>query len=153
MLEVCCEPIYGQFNVTSVLRVKYFTYCGTVRFTHGGVGNAQFTPPTPTRRNCRVSLRRRSRCKLSRRRSAGILNSSNNRTFNKVSPRGRRDDISPADGSSTVAYRFAANQAISIPTCTLKSRRIYVRPRTGPQSAHLWWPAMAKMQAASVPIA
>ena len=102
---------------------------------------------------CRVSLRRRSRCKLSRRRSAGILNSSNNRTSNKVSPRGRRDDISPADGSSTVAYRFAANQAISIPTCTLKSRRIYVRPRTGPQSAHLWWPAMAKMQAASVPIA
>ena len=95
MLEVCCEPIYGQFNVTSVLRVKYFTYCGTARFTHGGVGNAQFTPPTPTRRNCRVSLRRRSRCKLSRRRSAGILNSSNNRTFNKVSPRGRRDDISP----------------------------------------------------------
>ena len=24
-----------------------------------------------------------------------------------------------------------------------KSRRIYVRPRTGPQSAHLWWPALA----------
>ena len=34
-----------------------------------------------------------------------------------------------------------------------KSRRIYVRPRTGPQSAHLWWPAVAKLQAASVPIA
>jgi len=33
------------------------------------------------------------------------------------------------------------------------SRRIYVRPRTGPQSAHLWWPAVAKLQAASVPIA
>ena len=30
-----------------------------------------------------------------------------------------------------------------------KSRRIYVRPRTGPQSAHLWWPAVAKLQAAS----
>jgi len=29
------------------------------------------------------------------------------------------------------------------------SRRIYVRPRTGPQSAHLWWPALAKLQAAS----
>jgi len=22
------------------------------------------------------------------------------------------------------------------------SRRIYVRPRTGPQSTHLWWPAV-----------
>jgi len=30
-----------------------------------------------------------------------------------------------------------------------KSRRIYVRPRTGPQSAHLWWPAVAKLQAAA----
>jgi len=38
-------------------------------------------------------------------------------------------------------------------TCTLKLRRIYVRPRTGPQSAQLWWPAVAKLQAASVPIA
>jgi len=63
---------------------------------------------------------------------------------NKVSPRGRRDDMPPADGSSTMAYRFAANQ---------KSRRIYVRPRSGPQSEHLWWPAVAKLQAASVPIA
>jgi len=25
-----------------------------------------------------------------------------------------------------------------------------VPPRTGPQSAYLWWPAMAKLQAASV---
>jgi len=33
-----------------------------------------------------------------------------------------------------------------------KSWRIYVRPRTVPQSAHLWWPAMAKLQAASMPI-
>jgi len=32
------------------------------------------------------------------------------------------------------------------------SRRIYVRPRTGPQSAHLWWPAVAKLQAACVPL-
>jgi len=45
----------------------------------------------------------------------------------------------PADGSSTVAYRFAANQ---------KSRRIYVRPRTDPQSAHLWWQEVAKLQRA-----
>jgi len=34
-----------------------------------------------------------------------------------------------------------------------KSRPIYVRPRTRPQSAHLWRPAVAKLQAASVPIA
>jgi len=34
-----------------------------------------------------------------------------------------------------------------------KSRRIYVHPRTGPQSAHLWWPVVAKLQAASVPVA
>ena len=33
------------------------------------------------------------------------------------------------------------------------SRRIYVRSRTDPQSAHLWWRAVAKLQAASVPIA
>ena len=32
-------------------------------------------------------------------------------------------------------------------------QRIYVRSRTGPQSAHLWWPAVAKLQAASVPTA
>ena len=34
-----------------------------------------------------------------------------------------------------------------------KSRRIYVRPRTGPQSAHLWRQTVAKLQAASVPVA
>ena len=39
------------------------------------------------------------------------------------------------------------------PSCIQKSRRIYIRSRTGLQSAHLWWPAVAKLQAASVPIA
>ena len=34
-----------------------------------------------------------------------------------------------------------------------KSRQIYVRPRTGPQFAHLWWSSVAKLQAAGVPIA
>jgi len=34
-----------------------------------------------------------------------------------------------------------------------KSAQLYVRPRTGPQYAHLWWPAVAEMQAASAPIA
>ena len=28
-----------------------------------------------------------------------------------------------------------------------------LRPRTGQQSTHLWWPAVAKLQAASMPIA
>jgi len=42
----------------------------------------------------------------------------------------------PVDGSSAMAYRFAANEAICV------SR---VCPRTGPQSAHLWWPAVAKL--------
>ena len=56
----------------------------------------------------------------------------------KVSPRERRDDMPPLP----LAVRRWQ-----------KSRRIYVRPRTGPQSAHLWWPAVAKLLAASVPIA
>ena len=75
--------------------------------------------------------------------------------INKVSPRARRDDMPPADGSSTVAYRFAANQAISRAYLYryMKTADLYVRPRTGPQSAHLCWPAMAKLQAASVSIA
>jgi len=30
-------------------------------------------------------------------------------------------------------------------------RQTYVCLQTGPQSAHLWWPVVAKMQAASVP--
>jgi len=47
------------------------------------------------------------------------------------------------------ATRYAPDDGISIQ----KSRRVYVRPRTGPQSTHLWWPAVAKLQAASVPIA
>ena len=34
-----------------------------------------------------------------------------------------------------------------------ESRQIYVCPRTGPQYAHLSWPSVAKLQAASVPIA
>jgi len=41
-----------------------------------------------------------------------------------------------------LVYRFAANQVIM-------DRKI----AAGPQSAHLWWPAVAKLQAASVPIA
>jgi len=46
-----------------------------------------------------------------------------------------------ANGSSTVAYGFAASQ---------KSRRIYVRPPTGPLSAHVSWSAVAKLQATGV---
>jgi len=47
----------------------------------------------------------------------------------------------------SVAYRYAANQAIC------DSPWIYVRLRTGPQSAHFWWLAVAKLQAASVSVA
>jgi len=82
-------------------------------------------------------------------RPACIHNTNNN---NKVLPSGG-ETICPADGSSTVAYRFAANQTICVSLWIQKSRRIYVRPRTGPQSAYIWWPAVAKLQAASAPIA
>ena len=41
---------------------------------------------------------------------------------NKLSPRGQRDDVPPP-----MAVRRWQ-----------KSRRIYIRPRTGPQSAHVW---------------
>ena len=37
------------------------------------------------------------------------------RVTNKLSPRGRRDDMPPADGRSTVAYPFAANQDVMDP--------------------------------------
>ena len=42
-------------------------------------------------------------------------------------PEGRRDDMPPP-----TAYRYAANQAICVSPRIQKSRRIYVRPRTGP---------------------
>jgi len=61
------------------------------------------------------------------------------RTDNRVSPRERRDDIPPPPPVAVRRWQ--------------KSRRIYVRLRTGPQSTHLWWPAVAKLQAASAPIA
>jgi len=53
----------------------------------------------------------------------------------KTRPHGWQHDMPPTDGSS--------NQ---------KSRRIYVHPWTCPQSTYLRWPAVAKLQAASVPI-
>ena len=58
---------------------------------------------------------------------------------NKVSPRG--------GGSETICLPPTAVGRWQ------KSRRIYVRQRTGRKSAHLWWPVVAKLQAASVPIA
>ena len=54
-------------------------------------------------------------------------------------------------------YRRGGDETICPPTTAVrqrqKSRRIYVRSRTGLQSAHLWWPAVAILQAANVPIA
>jgi len=55
--------------------------------------------------------------------------------LNKVSPRGLRDDMPPPP----MAVRRWQ-----------KSRRIYVRPRTDPQSAHQWWPSVAKLQVSNV---
>ena len=54
----------------------------------------------------------------------------------KVSPRERRDDMPPP---MAVRRRncFAANPAICVSPWIQKSLRIYVRPRTDPQSAHL----------------
>jgi len=51
----------------------------------------------------------------------------------------------------TITFTPKVNMAIAVRRWQ-KSRRIYVRPRTGPRSAHLWWPAVVKLQAASVPI-
>jgi len=56
------------------------------------------------------------------------------------------ETIRPADGSHIASLPIRPSQI-------QKSRRIYIRPWTGPQSAHLWWPAMTKLQAASVPVA
>jgi len=67
----------------------------------------------------------------------------------KVSPRGQRDDMPPP----MAVRRWHIVLPPIRPRCVQKSRRIYVRPRTGPQSAHLWWPAVAKLQAAGVRIA
>jgi len=52
-----------------------------------------------------------------------------------------------------VALGVARRYAPADDSAIQKSRRIYFRPRTGSQSAHLLWPAVAKLQAASVPIA
>jgi len=50
------------------------------------------------------------------------------------------------------SYRPRAARQYAPGQWQFDSRRIYVRPRTRPQSAHLWWPAVAKLQAASVSI-
>ena len=51
------------------------------------------------------------------------------------------------------SYRPGGGRTIRPRRWQFDSRRINVRPRMGPQSAHLWWPAVAKLLAASVPIA
>ena len=67
--------------------------------------------------------------------------------INKLSPRRRRDDMpSPANG-------FFRNKDLRQSIDPKMAADLYIRPRTGPRSTHLWWPAVAKLQAASVPIA
>jgi len=63
---------------------------------------------------------------------------------NRVSPRGGETICPPQNFPKT---------KICVSPGIRKSRRIYARLRTGSQSAHIWWPAVAKLQAASVPIA
>jgi len=54
-------------------------------------------------------------------------------------------DINHKEGITLgTARRYAPASGSSIQ----KSRWIYIRPWTGPQSAHLWWPAAARLQAA-----
>ena len=53
---------------------------------------------------------------------------------------------------SQTSYLPGSGETICPRRWQFDSRRIYVRPRTGPQSAHLWWPAVA-CQAVIVPIA
>ena len=54
-------------------------------------------------------------------------------------------------------YRPGGGETICPPPMAVrrwqKSRRIYVRLRTGPQSTHLWWLVVAKLQEASVRVA
>jgi len=51
------------------------------------------------------------------------------------------------------SYRPGGGETICSRRWQFDSQRIYVRPRTGLQSAHFWWPALAELQAASVPVA
>jgi len=69
-----------------------------------------------------------------------------------------KDEESTVGRTSETRYRpGGGGETICLPPMAVlrwqKSRRIYVRPRTGLQSAHLWRPAVAKLQAAGVPIA
>jgi len=89
-------------------------------------------------------------------RSCRTVNTVDHCRFNKVSPRGRRDDIGyPSRWQFDGGISFRRQSGHPRQSMDQKSRRIYmyVRPRTGPQSAHLWWPAVAMLQAASVPVA
>jgi len=57
------------------------------------------------------------------------------------------------NGPKLTSYRPGGGDTICPPPrrSQFDSRRIYVRPRTGPQSAHLWeTSAVDKLQAASV---
>jgi len=54
-----------------------------------------------------------------------------------------RNINNPRGGLRHTSYRPGGGDTICPPTRRRQfdSRRIYVRPRAGPQSAHLWWPA------------
>ena len=93
---------------------------------------------SPLARPVSVTADRRRRCIYRAIPTCAESQSTADARRHNVSPHGRRDDMPLAfDGSR----RWQ------------KSRRIYVRPRTSPQSAHLWRQAVAKLQAADVLIA
>jgi len=75
-----------------------------------------------------------------------------NHTTSPHRPRGGRGEtISPPPPIAVRRWHIVSSPIR--PSWIQKSRRIYVRPRTGPQSAHLWWLAEDRLQAASVLIA
>ena len=51
------------------------------------------------------------------------------------------------------SYRPGGGETICFPPMAVRlAADLYIRPRTGPQSTHDWYPAVAKLQAASVPV-
>jgi len=66
-VPVTHSPLFHQL----VLCTTRYWPVSTVRFK-AAVTNAQYTPPTPTRRNCRVESRRRRRCVLGLTQHSGV---------------------------------------------------------------------------------
>jgi len=71
-----------------------------------------------------------------------------------LSPPGRLLEAGPhAICSAFVSYLFIYFYSCGDANWCHHNAGIYVRPWTGPQTPPLWWPAVAKLQAASMPVA